>query len=192
MVLAVEQVYDELDADLRRFIRRRVRDPETAEDLLQDVYLKIHTRVGDLRDEERLQAWVYRVARNAIADHYRAKRPTEELGDVPYLPDDPVDAEAAERLSRSVRLFLDTLPPPYREALVRTEDEGLTQVQLARRLGISVSGAKSRVQRARARLKALLLACCHFELDRAGRVIDYQPRAECCVACGSGSDDGCA
>lgn len=187
---AVEQVYDELDAELRRFIRRRVRDPETAEDLLQDVYLKIHSRIGDLRDEERLQAWVYRIARNAITDHYRATKPTEELGEMPYIPDDPADAEVAERLSGSIRRFLDALPPPYREALILTEDEGLTQAQLAQRLGISVPGAKSRVQRARGRLKSLLLACCHFELDRAGRVINYRPRADCCAGCVSGSEAG--
>lgn len=173
-------VYDELDSGLRSFIRGRVRDPELAEDILQDVYLKIHSRIGALRDEEKVRAWVYRVARNAVNDHYRAARPMAELPDLPYTPEDPAEEEVARRLSESVRRFLDALPAPDREALVLTEYEGLTQAQLAERLGISVSGAKSRVQRARARLKALLLECCHFELDRLGGVIDYRPRADCC------------
>ena len=186
MAITVEHVWGELDAGLRAFIHARVRDPHAAEDVLQDVYLKIHARIHTLRDEEKLHAWVYRVARNAINDHYRASRPSSELGEVPYTPDDPADEEVGRRLSESVRRCLDYLSPEYREALVLTEYEGLTQAQIAGRLGLSVSGAKSRVQRARARLKELLLECCHFELDRAGRVINYKPRAACCVDCGDG------
>ena len=65
-------------------------------------------------------------------------------------------------------------------ALVLTEFEGLTQVEMAEELGLSVSGAKSRVQRARAMLRDDLLECCHFEFDRLGHVIDYEPRPRCC------------
>jgi len=68
----------------------------------------------------------------------------------------------------------------YREALILTEYQGLTQKELGEKLGISFSGAKSRVQRAREKLKTMLLDCCHFEIDRLGRVIDYQPRCDCC------------
>ena len=188
MTWTVEGVWDEFDSGLRGFIRGRVRDHHAAEDILQEVYLKIHAHIGGLRDEERVQSWVYQVARNAIADHYRRSRPTTVLGDVPYHPVDLADDEAARALAGSVRRLVDSLPPDYREALILTEYEGLTQVQLAARLGISVSGAKSRVQRARSHLKAALLACCHFELDRLGGIIDYQARDACCVDCG----DSCA
>ncbi len=76
--------------------------------------------------------------------------------------------------------MVERLPDDYREALLFTEYEGLTQKELAERLGVSYSGAKSRVQRAREKLKTMLLACCHFEFDRLGKVIDYQPRCACC------------
>jgi RNA polymerase sigma-70 factor (ECF subfamily) len=116
---------------------------------------------------------VYRVARNAVLDHYRARKPAAELGEVPAEPADPEGDELEANLARSVSTFLDGLPPDHRQALYLTEYEGLTQKELAQRLGISVSGAKSRVQRARTRLKAMLLDCCHFELDRRGRVLNY-------------------
>lgn len=183
MGLGTERVYAEFGAGLRWFIAARVRDPHAAEDILQDVYLKIHARIGTLRDDERAGAWVYRIARNAIADHYRGQRPIAVLPELPDAPEDPVEEELAAGLARSIRRFIERLPPASREALVLTEYEGLTQAELATRLGISVSGAKSRVQRARARLKGLLLECCHFELDRAGRVIDYYPRGGCCASC---------
>lgn len=188
MPVAVEEVYERFDAGLRGFVSARVSDPGAAEDVLQDVYLKIHSRIDTLEDEEKVGSWVYRVARNAVYDHYRAKRPSSELGDVPDEPaHDLEQRELDERLKETVSGMLEGLPPHHREALYLTEYEGLTQKQLAQRLGIGLSGAKSRVQRARARLKALLLACCHFELDALGRVIDYGPRRECCEVSGPGA-----
>jgi RNA polymerase sigma-70 factor (ECF subfamily) len=72
--------------------------------------------------------------------------------------------------------LISTLPAPYRDALVLTEFEGLTQKEMAERLGISLSGAKSRVQRGREQLKRMLLERCQFEFDRLGRIIDCKPR----------------
>ena len=82
------------------------------------------------------------------------------------------------------------LPGPYRQALILTEYQGLTQKQLAERMGLSLSGAKSRVQRARKMLKELLLECCHFEFDRYGTVFDYRPR-NCKRCCGDGESSKC-
>jgi RNA polymerase sigma-70 factor (ECF subfamily) len=79
--------------------------------------------------------------------------------------------------------MIHSLPGPYREAILLTELEGLSQVELARRLNISVSGAKSRVQRGRQQLKEMLLDCCEFETDRRGRVYGCTPRGEPCAEC---------
>jgi RNA polymerase sigma-70 factor, ECF subfamily len=177
LATGAEGVYERFDGDLRRFVRRRVGDPDAAEDVLQDVYLKIHSRIGTLEDEEKVAAWVYAIARNAVRDFYRARRPAAELGEIPEEPPDPEAEELGADLARSVGTFLDGLAPEHRQALRLTEYEGLTQRELADRLGISVSGAKSRVQRARTRLKAMLLDCCHFELDRRGRVLNYYDHA---------------
>ena len=87
------------------------------------------------------------------------------------------DAEL-EGLKAAFRRMLYSRPEPYRDALVPTEFEGLTQKERADRLGISLSGAKSRVQRGREQLKAMMHECCTFEFDRRGRVIDCTPRAE--------------
>jgi RNA polymerase sigma-70 factor, ECF subfamily len=176
MPVSVEEVYNRFDADLGAFISARVRDSDAAEDVLQDVYLKIHSRVGTVRDEEKIGAWVFRIARNAVNDYYRARKPTAELNEVPEAPPDPSKEELEQELSTAVRDMLEGLPPDHWEALYLTEYEGLTQKELAERLGIGLSGAKSRVQRARARLKAMLLDCCHFELDRRGRVTNYYDR----------------
>jgi RNA polymerase sigma-70 factor, ECF subfamily len=182
MIATTEQVWHHLSTDLKSFIARRVPDSHVAEDILQDVFLKIHSRIDTLKDAARLEGWIYRITRNAISDYYRdpAARPTGELPELLAAPDDSEEATAARDLIPGVRSFIAQLPPDYRQAILLTEYGGLNQRQLAEKLGISVSGAKSRVQRAREKLKEMLLDCCHFELDRLGRIISYEPRCECC------------
>ena len=192
-MVTTEHLWHELHDRLLRFIRGRVPDAGNAEDILQDVFLTIHARIDTLRDGDRLDSWVWRIVRNAIADHYRTRRPVTDLPEDLVAPEvaaeDDAD-DAAKRLAPWVRAMIDGLPEPYREALLLTEFAGLSQQALADRVGISLSGAKSRVQRGREKLKLLLLDCCHVELDRRGGIIDYQPRRDCCArgCCGAGCD----
>ena len=188
MTATSEQLWKTFSVPLHQFIRRRVSDPHSAEDILQDVFLKIHTRIDTLHQHDRIAAWIYRIARNAIADHYRAQRPTTDLPETLALPDDRTEDDLMRELLPCVAAMVAALPDAYREALRLTEYEGLSQKEFSERLGISFSGAKSRVQRARAKIKAQLLDCCHFELDHAGRIIDYQPHCACCA----GGDCGIA
>lgn len=184
MLTTTEQVWDEFHMPLQQFIRRHVSDEVVAEDVLQDVFLKIHQHIEALRDVKKLESWIYQITRNAIIDAYRGSRPTttlevEEVLDMAEeLPDDDVVSD----LLPCVRAMVKNLPALDRQALVLTEYQGLTQKELAERLGLSFSGAKSRVQRAREKLKQQLLDCCHFELDRRGHIIDYQPRCSSCEA----------
>jgi RNA polymerase sigma-70 factor, ECF subfamily len=189
MAITTEKVWEEFHPGLKQFILKRVSDEQNAEDILQDVFLKIHTRIDTLRDEEKLQSWIYQIARNVIADYYREHKATVALSEALLLPEEPVvDDDVVKDLLPSVRTMVDSLPAEYRQALLLTEYEGLTQRELAERLGLSLSGAKSRVQRAREKLKAMLLDCCHFEFDRLGKVIDYQPKCACCTNQECGSD----
>jgi RNA polymerase sigma-70 factor, ECF subfamily len=183
MSTMIEQTWEAFHVPLYQFIRRRVTDAATAEDLLQDVFLKIHQHSGGLKDARRLESWIYQVARNLIIDHYRSQRrlmtslDTEEALDLSEeLPDDDIVSE----LLPCVRAMVLALPEQDRQALILTEYQGLTQKELGERLGLSFSGAKSRVQRAREKLKQELLACCHFELDRRGHILNYQSRCDCC------------
>lgn len=187
MNYSVEMVWNTFNAPLERYIRKRVSDEHIAADLLQDVYVKIHTHIDMLRDDERLQAWVYQIARNTIYDHYRTQKPNAEMSDTLAAPDTvEITDDTAARLAASLHSMIDCLPEEYQVALRLTELEGITQQELATRLGLSLSGAKSRVQRGRKMLREVLLACCHFEFDRLGKVIDYYPRCQCC------SDNTCA
>lgn len=183
MSMTTEQVWEVFHLPLLHFIRKRVPDESTAEDILQEVFLKIHQRIETLKDVKKLESWVYQISRNAIIDYYRSKETSTTALDAPEVlelaEDLPADDVITE-LFPSVRAMVTSLPVLDRQALVLTSYQGLTQRELGERLGLSFSGSKSRVQRAREKLKQQLLACCHFELDRRGHVIDYQPRCRCC------------
>src|SRR6266487_6140726 len=182
MLTTTEQVWDAFHGPLQQFIRRRVSDEVTAEDVLQDVFLKIHQRVETLKDVKRLESWIYQITRNAIIDSYSSSRPTTTLeeAEVLVMPEELPDDDVVSELLPCVRAMVKSLPELDRQALVLTEYQGLTQKELSERLGLSFSGAKSRVQRACEKLKQLLLACCHFEVDRRGHIVDYQPRCHNC------------
>jgi RNA polymerase sigma-70 factor, ECF subfamily len=182
MTIASEQLWETFSGPLHQFIQRRVPDAHSAEDILQDVFLKIHTRIDTLRTPDRLTSWIYQITRNAIADYYRAQRPTAELAETLPAVDDLADDDVVRELSPCVAAMVAALPEAYREALRLTEYQGFSQKELSERLGISFSGAKSRVQRARAKVKEQLLDCCQFQFDRVGRIIDYQSRRACCAS----------
>jgi RNA polymerase sigma-70 factor, ECF subfamily len=186
-----ERVWEAFHTPLQQFIRRRISDEATAEDVLQDVFLKIHQHVETLRDVKKLESWIYQITRNAIIDSYRSSRPATSLeaAEVLDLPEELPDDDVVSELLPCVRAMVRNLPELDRQALVLTEYQGLTQKELAERLGLSFSGAKSRVQRAREKLKQQLLECCHFELDRWGHIIDYQARCHSCETAACCSDE---
>lgn len=189
MSVLTEHAWEAFHAPLLQFIRKRVADAETAEDLLQEVFLKIHQQVETLKEVKKLESWVYQITRHAIIDYYRSKKSTMRLQEpeVLQMPEELPEDDIVSELFPSVRAMVNSLPEVDRQALVLTEYQGLTQKELGERLGLSFSGAKSRVQRARDKLKQRLLACCHFELDRRGHVINYHPRCRCCL-----QGNGCA
>lgn len=180
--LSLEVLFDQFGSALLGFVRQRIADPSLAEDLTQEIWLKVHERLPTLRDSGKLESWLYRIARNTLIDHARRSRPAEELPE--NLATDTPEPELPD-LRPALLRFLDQLPTEDREALRLTEYEGLTQKQLAEHLGVSLSGAKSRVQRARARLGRLLDQCCRFEFDRRGRVIEAipHPATTSCSSC---------
>jgi RNA polymerase sigma-70 factor (ECF subfamily) len=196
-----EAAWRDLHDQLLGFIARRVRTHEDAEDILQEVMLRIHRSSGELEHVERVTGWIYRITSNAIVDYYRKPARRElpagwqlDVEDVDgsesaSVSDEPDTPELRGELARCLSPLIERLPSSYREALALTELDGITQAEAADRLGLSVSGMKARVQRGRGRLKDMLLDCCHIELDRRGGVTGYSPRRGLCE-CGRGPAAG--
>ena len=174
--ITTEQAWTRLGDELRRFIRHRVADQHTADDLLQETFMRIHRGIESLADTERLAPWVYQIARNVIHDHYGRARPNAQiLEEIIDEADDSFDTSECHA-GACVNGLIDELPDGQREVVQLAEREGLTHAEIAQRLGVSLSAAKSRVQRGRMLLKDVLNQCCTFEFDRRGNVLDIDPK----------------
>jgi RNA polymerase sigma-70 factor (ECF subfamily) len=172
--------WQELEERLRPYVARRVASVDV-DDVVQDVFARMHRGIGGLRDGERFGGWVYGIARRAIADHARAgaRHPLAPAGQADATPAEPQpveDEELQAGLAECVARFVASLPSPYREAVTLTALEGLSQKDAAELLGISLSGMKSRVQRGRDKLRKMFEDCCAIALDGRGRVTQCDPR----------------
>jgi RNA polymerase sigma-70 factor (ECF subfamily) len=171
---------------LRAYVRGRI-DPLWVDDVVGDILLRLVQHRDSLHAADSPLALVLRVATNAVTDHYRRRsvenRALGELGNENTNAaefEEAVDDGDDSELASCVLPFIHALPEKYREALLLTDIGGLTQMDAAKRLGISNSGMKSRVQRGRARVKQALLNCCAIEFDRRGGVMDYSPLTTGC------------
>ena len=196
MATVSEPPWEELHGNLRAFIGRRVRNQADVDDLVQRVFLQMVKGLASLRDAERLHAWVYRTARNVIVDYYRSSSARREVasGGAEDLAAAGVESQAAsdderaalQELAACMTPMIRQLPPVYREAVTLADLEGVNQADAAARAGVSLSGMKSRVQRGRQQLKAVLEECCRVQLDRRGTIVAYDPRkSDSCGPCGS-------
>jgi RNA polymerase sigma-70 factor, ECF subfamily len=175
----LQTLWEILHERLYRFILSRVNNPDDAQDILQSVFFKIHTNLDSVRDGDRLESWVFQITRNCITDFYR------QPGKVPLddtLPsyDDHTSDDPSSEIAQYVHDIVKSLPDKYRQAIEMVDYRGLSQQNAAHELGISLSGMKSRVQRGRAMVREIMLACCHFEFDSQGIVMEFY---DCCCFC---------
>jgi RNA polymerase sigma-70 factor (ECF subfamily) len=183
LLVSCEQVtWRDVDAQLRPFVARRV-EASDVDDILQDVFVRMRRGLAALRDDERMSAWLFQIARSAIADHGRARaRHPLVIGDDrspdAAAPDDGADddRDVSRAMAGCVAMFVAQLASPYREAVTLVELEGLTAREAAQMADVSLSGMKSRVQRGRAQLREMFEGCCKLELDARRKVTECEPR----------------
>lgn len=162
------------EADLRGYLRHRLGDPQDAEDLLQEVFLKALRQGQRFCAVTNARAWLFQVTRNALADRLRLARNHVPLPD--DLPTPPRDGSApVEDLAQCLPRVLAELSEPDCLALTLCDIEGQPQQVLADRIGISLPGAKSRLQRARVRLQRRLVDACQVRFDETGKVCCFNP-----------------
>jgi len=181
--LNTKMLWRQFSDQVRGFIKSKVSNDAEAEDVLQDIFIRIHEGIGNLRNEDRVQSWVFGIARRALADFYRKKGKEEPAGvEIQTGGDDnPVidlnkyegDHSVHEEVLSWLIPMIDELPEKYGKPLKMADVEEKTQQEVADHFGLSLSGAKSRVQRARQKLGEVLAACCEVEFGDEGRAVAY-------------------
>jgi RNA polymerase sigma-70 factor, ECF subfamily len=186
----IAAAWHELGDRLRVYVARRV-NPGDADDVVQSVMVKLLERRSEI-DADSVRAWLFTVTRNAIVEYYRQRRPSidlDSLGDLAETDDiDPAD-RAIGNLSDCLDPMLRTLSDSDSELLRRTDLHGEAQTDLAASLGVPLSTLKSRVQRARTKLRSAFDLCCSIDLGRNGAPIAFERRDACAPECATDQKD---
>lgn len=190
--IGLKAITEQLRQELYAYIRNKVGDPSAAEDLTQETFLRVERALARGTEPEHFRGWIFQIARNSVVDWRNDQRRFVTLDDDSVAgestetgADDSIDSEFRRGLFAYATKVIEGMPAEDREALTLTELDGLSREELASHLGISVSAAKSRVVRARAKLKRAIEECCRLITDPYGKVIGWKRRATDC--CGTGT-----
>lgn len=170
-----ENLWKEHSAGLKTFVMSKVKDQHLCNDIMQDIYIRVHQNFDKVNDPSKLRSWLFTIARNIVTDHFRKQKqviPAE-------IKMNTEDNNANRKFEKCLVPHINKLPPIYKEAFTKVELKNYSQMQLAEELKISYSGAKSRVQRAKQLLKAYFLKCCNIRSDKYGNIIGYSEEYSC-------------
>jgi RNA polymerase sigma-70 factor (ECF subfamily) len=176
-----EKIWTEFSLALKKFIFSKVKNKAVTDDILQEVFIKIHLHKNELQKKEQLKSWLFSIANNSTQDYFRKK----ELV-LPNKPEENTQEETSKDTHNPsdclIPLIL-ALPKKYKEALLLSEIKGIKQQAVAEQLGISLSAAKSRIQRGRDLLKKGFVNCCDYQLDEKGFLKGENKNVEDCKVC---------
>lgn len=171
-------VWNKFRSELLHFIKARVNDPYEAEDVLQEVFIKMYKGVEQLDDEAKLKSWLYKITNNTIIDYYRKRKPSEVQ--IEKIESELINEEEHtnmnDEISTCMNLLLQKLPDKYKEPLAMYEFKGMKHREISKKLNISLSGSKTRIQRAREKLREVLIECCEIESDVYGNIVEYEQK----------------
>jgi len=178
--MTTQQVWTSYSEDLKRFIISKVKDIAIADDILQDTFIKIHTKLHTLKDIKKLKSWCFTVARNSILDYWKSTNQTFEIANF------EADTKIPENLHTEkdcLRGILKNLPKKYRDPLFLSDIKGLKQQEVAHQLNQSLPTTKSQIQRARKLIAQGFMDCCGFVLNKEGNLVGEIQEKEDCKVC---------
>lgn len=169
---AIQYIWSDLHTELKQFINHKVKNNSVSEDILQEVFIKIHVNLFQLKDSSKLTAWVYQITRNTIADFFRQQKGNESTR-FPELPETEEQDNLYQSLGNCINGKIAKLSQKDKEAVLLTYFKNYSQKELAAFLGMSYSGTKNRIQRAREKLKISILNCENVKADANGKITDF-------------------
>lgn len=184
--LQIEKIWTAIHGKLYGFIFKYVNNDDDVNDIIQDTFIKVKTNIDKLKNPSKLESWIFQIARNTMQDYFRQQNKSTSFNDnrsdilMEMATSDEGDStiiSQTQMFSDYAGLVISQLPENYEVAVRRVDIEGKSTKQLAEELNISVSGAKSRVQRGRKMVKEIVLKCCDVKTDRYGNILDYKPNA---------------
>lgn len=184
--MEVAGIYKQFHSELLSYIKSKVRSREDAEDILQNVFVKMSSGIDKLDEDVKIKNWIFTVTRNTIIDYYRVNANKKKLAVNEELDDQIAEVEEIDQtkgLDQCMGSMIGLLPDEYRDIIVESEIKGVKQKDLADKYGMAYPSMRSKVQRGRERLKQLFHNCCHIETDKLGNVMEAQGKFDCGGPC---------
>lgn len=175
------QIWNEFSDALRGYINSRVKNDAIADDILQEVFIKIHLNINNIKKQESLKSWIYTIAHNTIMDYFKKQSKVSDTHQIIRSENDETTNDHSHK--DCLIPLINNLPENYRDALLLSEIKGMKQAEVAKQLNISLSGAKSRIQRGRNLLKQGFMDCCNFKLNESGHLYGSNKTKEECKVC---------
>ena len=189
--MQIDKIHAEFHSLLYQYITARIKDKDDAADVLQEVFIKISSKLDSLADGSKLKSWIFTITSNAIIDYYRRNSGRNKTDLTEKIADETMaetDVDMTKGLDKCLAGFIHELPDEYREIIIDSDLKGIKQKDLAGKYSLAYPSVRSRVQRGRSRLKEMLLTCCSITADSRGNIIEKSSKNGCGTACG----DGCA
>jgi RNA polymerase sigma-70 factor (ECF subfamily) len=179
----IENIWVKIHEKLFEYISKHVKNKDDVNDIIQDTFIKATTNIASLKNPAKADKWIFQIARNTMNDFFRKQKKSfteEKSKDVPIEPNAFGDQDIkvkiqTQEFSDYAGFIISELPEKYKRAVYLADIEGLSMKKLAQELDLSVSGAKSRVQRGRKLIKEIILKCCEVNADKYGNILDYEP-----------------
>ncbi|OSY87242.1 RNA polymerase sigma-70 factor [Tenacibaculum holothuriorum] len=177
--MTTHEVWTKYADDIKYFILSKVKDKDVTEDLLQDTFIKVHTKLHTLKDITKLKPWIFTIARNSIMDYFKSTNQTFELAN--FETETKIE-EYKHTEKDCLRGILESLPKKYRDPLFLSDIKGLKQQEVAQQLNQSLPTTKSQIQRARKLIAKGFMDCCGFVLNEQGKLVgEIQDKDDCKV-----------
>jgi RNA polymerase sigma-70 factor, ECF subfamily len=170
-----EKAWKEHSKGIKAFVMSKVKDRDLCNDIMQDVYIRMHQNFDRVKDESKIKPWLFTIARNVVNDNYRNQKQFK----TDNIENGLVENGANKKFEKCLVPHINKLPAIYKEAFTKVELANYSQLQLAEELKISYSGAKSRVQRAKQLLKQYFSKCCNIRSDKYGNIVSYSEEHSC-------------
>lgn len=174
MKTEINTIWIDLNEELYKFILGKIKDEQISKDIHQEVFLKIQTKIHQLKHTSKLTSWVYQITRNTIIDYFR-KRNNKNISITDLeIPETATHNFDYANLTNCINQKIEKLSSQHKEAIVLTSFKNYSQKELAAHLKISYSGTKSRVQKAKEILKENILDCPNVVSDSTGKLLDFE------------------
>ncbi|MFY0639777.1 MAG: RNA polymerase sigma factor SigZ [Bermanella sp.] len=180
--MKLEEIWSQYREGLKRFLHSKISNEADVDDLLQDILIKTHDKLHQVRDNDSVKSWLFQMANHTIIDFYRKNKKYNELTEDDLWFSDP-EADVKKELSHCVDPFVKALNHEQADLLMAIDLNGESQKEYALSLGISYSTLKSRVQKARRELKDIFEDCCDMTLDAQGNLMDYDRKSDSSHKC---------